>query len=518
LIHADKLLLAITVFIVQAMPLPAAGNSFKNEITSSEIWSCTGSADTLWIRTAQGVNYTVNAFDSAVTWHGYSVPSINTQAFGAIACNQGSCLVPLSKHQDSSVNQILSFGFNSTQSSIRLPFNIPSFKKTYADTTPNFMTVNVRWLDNYYWMACMDAGLVRFGNADTTIFYPGRNKAYKFTSFVKDSFPRIPSAIDSQVTGIDVCPASHDVWVNRAGEIWRFASDSLNWTLIDTPGVSGMNILGITVLDSGCFFASMVTPALGATEYDTSADTVLYIYRAGPGNVWHKHEFYGKKSPDLIAVLDSGHFYMVRENNIEHWFLPDTGLPVEKHFVKGSDFAALKADIDVRSPDIYDIFYTAKQDTGLLWIATSEGLFLSHSAPFRPDSLANLRIFRRDQSVVKGLKNRNVYAFPSILNDSYRNQRAVFAYNLDKNDLVTIDVFDWNMDHVVRVVDRKPRVAGSNREDGSGVSFIRNEDYWDGTTNNHGGKSVAPGVYYFRIRAELGGQAIGKLIVAKPDY
>jgi hypothetical protein len=207
--------------------------------------------------------------------------------------------------------------------------------------------------------------------------------------------------------------------------------------------------------------------------------------------------------------------YVIENNNLKHIVDIDSVKKTGDGFIDGAGFAARQLEFDLLSPSITDIAYTTKRDTGLLWIATTEGLFLAAEKNFRPDSLPELKLFRRDIEVAEGLRNRSVYAFPSILNDSWWQQKAVFAYNLEKDDYITIDIFDWNMDHVIRLVDHEFRYAGSARPTGEGYSTLRAKDFWDGTYRNDNGKRVAPGVYYFRFTSDKNGRAFGKIVVAK---
>ena len=512
MIHANK----TGWFFICAALLPAfaahADPTATNEITSNEIWACDGGGDTLWVLTAEGVNCTYAAASNTVPWQGYFSRQIHDNAAYTLAYGGGVCLVPLGRKPAEAVNDILVFTAGAplpSPSSMRLPYNALPFEDSVS--TPLFVTVDIDWAGGYFWMACMDGGLVRMRpGVDTIVLYPGRDSAYTFATFTKQNFPHIPAAADSQVIAVEADPAARGIWVIRRTELWRLSADSLAWTLVDTHTADTGGFYDIAVRDAATVFASIATAA--------APDSGLYIYRAAPGGGWQKSLFFTEKAPYSITFLDSGHMYFVQKNEIRHWLYAGTAAPVEQGFVEGYGFSgSLKAGhIDVKSPVINSLLYTKKADTSLLWIATSEGLFRSLGVPLRPDSLPNLRIFRKDITAARGLKNRNVYAFPGILNDSYRNQQAVFAYNLEKDDYVTIDIYDWNMDHVTRVLDDKFRFAGATRPDGSGISTVRSEDWWDGTRNNRGGAVVAPGVYYFRIMTRSGERAFGKVVVAKP--
>jgi hypothetical protein len=107
-----------------------------------------------------------------------------------------------------------------------------------------------------------------------------------------------------------------------------------------------------------------------------------------------------------------------------------------------------------------------------------------------------------------GLKK--TYARPGIINNNF--PRTEFVYNLDEDDFVTIDIFDYNMDHVVRIINSVFRKAGKHQA--TGRSTVPSVDRWDGTANNNHGRIVAPGLYYYKISTKKGKHAFGKIIVA----
>jgi len=109
---------------------------------------------------------------------------------------------------------------------------------------------------------------------------------------------------------------------------------------------------------------------------------------------------------------------------------------------------------------------------------------------------------------------REVYAEPGILaaHDRDRNRYATFRYALAENDRVSIDIFNYNLDFVVNIIENQPRLKGSDGVHSTNAHF----DRWDGTVNNNGGRKVSPGVYFFRITTQNGKQsAFGRIVVAR---
>jgi len=105
---------------------------------------------------------------------------------------------------------------------------------------------------------------------------------------------------------------------------------------------------------------------------------------------------------------------------------------------------------------------------------------------------------------------REVYAEPGII--TAKDKFATFEYSLSEKDNVTIDIFNYNLDFVCRIVESALRFPATTVNE---RSTDRQEDRWDGTINNRGGRTVSPGVYYFKITTMRGKSAVGKIIVAR---
>ena len=109
-----------------------------------------------------------------------------------------------------------------------------------------------------------------------------------------------------------------------------------------------------------------------------------------------------------------------------------------------------------------------------------------------------------------GLKQ--VYAEPGILSASGGDRFCTFEYSLEKDDNVTIDIFNYNLDFVCRIVENALRPSAKGNEH----STVKGIDRWDGTVNNRGGRPVSPGVYYFKITTQKTKlSTFGKVIVAR---
>lgn len=137
-------------------------------------------------------------------------------------------------------------------------------------------------------------------------------------------------------------------------------------------------------------------------------------------------------------------------------------------------------------------------DKGILYSA-NENDGIREETPFE--------YFSKEVPIKKGLKE--VYAEPGIINSAYNS--CTFEYSLSQDDWVTIDILNYNLDFVCRIVEN-----GFRREAAGGEhSTDRRVDKWDGTVNNNGGRTVPPGVYYFRITTQKGHKTIKKVVVAR---
>jgi hypothetical protein len=216
-------------------------------------------------------------------------------------------------------------------------------------------------------------------------------------------------------------------------------------------------------------FTSLPTMRLGAKGY-------LYVLDSDPDN--NKIRLFRQTSPDSAAV----------EQDVD--------------FQK----RILNAGSDLVNVPINDIHYAIHGTDTLFAIATDVGLLYSKNEHY--DELHTIPFNYESRKVNLSSDLAKTYAIPGIINNYH--PEAIFAYNLAKDDKVTIDIFDYNNDFVVRIIDNAPRLAGKHRT--SGRSTVPMYDTWDGTAH---GKVVPPGVYFYRIKTKNGKKAFGKIIVAK---
>jgi hypothetical protein len=131
-----------------------------------------------------------------------------------------------------------------------------------------------------------------------------------------------------------------------------------------------------------------------------------------------------------------------------------------------------------------------------LWVGTDDRTMrLSLS-----DLLVNRTFYVEDVSTPVG----DVYAFPVPYSHT-RDYGLDFHFVVERDASITLEIYDFNMDLVRRVIDNEPYPAGTYPASGN----LRRT--WDGT--NGKGEDAAVGVYYFKVEYSTGEVRWGKLAV-----
>jgi hypothetical protein len=365
---------------------------------------------------------------------------------------------------------------------------------------------------NFYF-ACLDAGVVQWDpiTEKMSLIQVGK------TPTLLDSLESKAKAPENRVTAVSAFKTG--LLVTTPAKIYKYSFETKQWdstlsTTIDRSGyaLSSFHSAFINEKAKRSPLYSFVA-VKGSTVGDDSLVLCKYDSIAG------KWRIFMDNSPECITTGHNGILYMVSDDNQLEAYV-DTA-EAEKTEPNPRPTVGLKAFQDsmtaaykIEFPgNINDILYSAMSDsTGNLWIATTEGLFISENvSPGKV--IRSCRLLKRAPSVSSGLEK--TYARPGILKSGLydaKTSRSVLVYNLSKDAKVTIRIYDYNMDHVKTVISGKFRKAGSNGGP-FGRSTVETEDFWDGKNEN--GKIVAPGVYYYKISTDSGERAFGKLVVAK---
>lgn len=97
---------------------------------------------------------------------------------------------------------------------------------------------------------------------------------------------------------------------------------------------------------------------------------------------------------------------------------------------------------------------------------------------------------------------KEVRLIPSVM--TTRGQKIQVAYQLNQDGKISIDVFNFNMEHVVNIQHEAWRNADPVR------SSHPREDFWDGLDAS--GRGVSAGPYYVRVKDQKGRKSWAKLL------
>ncbi len=495
------------------------------EITSNNIYGFAGDQDTLWMVTDQGLNFTLATADT-LNWLGYRAP-LSVLALGFGGGVAAACLdtAPFAK-----TGRIWYYSHAAhSYDSIALPFRPDQLSSGKRDSTV-FKAVGIAWAGGYFWLACLDGGLVRWDGAHSSMrtFYPRSRQSFDPASVRLDSASGFPSFPDPSrhVVAVSAGKSSVDsleLFVCTPSALYRFFPKDTSWDTV--PGRIASPAALSSFLD---VFSSPRSPLLYASIATSgasgSSDTTMYRFDTS-ARAWTTYPFL-RNVASLTFGADSIVYFVVKPNNIQaaaagrpdtlFRTASDTLICSPKSFLNDRMSPAMNGN----TPDyITDILYLPSSDTtGSLWIGTASSGVVNNGLFFTRDERRGERgkipfvYVHSERKIQAGLKE--TYAYPGILTGDYTQQtRTIFAYSLSKASKVTIAVYDWNMGLVKNIVTNEDRRAGKDDPLGNGRSTDRLRDSWDGT--NNAGKRVAVGVYYFRITATSGERSFGKIVVAK---
>jgi hypothetical protein len=492
-----KILLPGIFLLAVALQTGWAQYTSTNAIVSNDIYFLEGSGDTLWMLSSKGVNYTTNLSNPPVEWSGFKDLKGWTLTYGG-----GYTLIRTtpdwSDYEKPGVPAklwLFNIRDSQKQTFVDLPFNT-----TDLNDTAVFQAADAAWFKGSFWIACMHGGLVQFdvSSNNKTIFYPGKNKIGYTAATFKDS------VFHDSTRAIAVATDNTLIWIACRTRLWTFNLSDTTWTSISDSTVTVREYIDIEARshnDTSVVYATIV-----------ETDTTKFLYRYNSvSNRWDK---FIDDQPLTVALSDKNHVYVVHKKKDDIFLYLDTlsNTGLSNFYISGNDFEYRinQATDDVIQYDISDLHYSVNNGNNATFaVATDKGLFYSINEHYDEENNIPFKYERRSDPLSPGLEQ--TYAVPGIINNY--NPSTTFAYNLSKNDKVTIDIFDFNMDHVVRIIDEAPRRAGKNKT--SGRSTVPSEDFWDGTVNNSGGRIVAPGVYFYRIKTKEGKRTFGKVIVAK---
>lgn len=394
-----------------------------------------------------------------------------------------------------------------TSSKFELPWNLIK-----TDSSKRLFAFSAAYLNGSFYLGCYDGGLVRWDVSSNkkSILLPGIRGA------VTDTFKGISDTLKS-ITGVE---AVNDFLVITTPEnTWKYSPADSSWTATTNKSLDpNLSVFRFEYSFADPFSASHPLYSIAKVNYESKDTTVLCKFiRADSDSGW---KVLIDKEISGFTFGSNGYFYsfFVHDStNCEVYrdTLGDSSVPGQPFNPVNANSYYIPGRL-VRSSDIPGIndfqFIKTTDTSGILWIGTTDGLFLSQNEIPGVSQSQFIRI-KRVLPVKSSLKE--AFACPGILkyDDSDPLMGHVkFVYNLSKDAKVTIKIYDFNMDLVKTVIDKKLRTAGTANAE-IGRSNNKKEDIWDGTTQN--GRPCAPGVYYFKISTDIGEHAFGKIVVAK---
>jgi hypothetical protein len=515
------------VLVVLLIGIPAAGQNCSQGkgLTSNDIRWLAGSGDTLWMITERGQELALNLIEGAgslkeltldSTWKSFS---LGCRKVGINDIHTGGGFTVASF--DTAPNVIWTYEHSTEKTrDYTLPWPEDSIGRQF---TVNDMVL----VSGNYFFACLDGGVVQWNlQADQkTVLFPGTSRRFNLSNMQTSDLPAFDTT--RRVTGIEVPNGDSLLIIVTPSRLWSFSLVDSTWDSSITTAFSDAAIakpvfeyLFINNLDRSTPLFCIVTDA---DDGDEGAQKPLLCKYNRSTRRW---DTMFDQSPKALTFGHHGFMYALFDEqrpgttlrNIVRAYRDTLG---DSGFIHNPDPVINDATIhsrmtgteDIDVPEIFnDILYSPRSDSsGYLWIATSEGLFLSPDEnPGSPASAASpFILIKRAPSLSTGLKK--TYARPGILTPTVTNCKFIYNLKADRAD-VTIKVYDYNMDHVKTVIEKRPRVSGTQGGP-LGRSTVESEDNWNGT--NEQGRPVAPGVYYYKITTSSGERAFGKIIVAR---
>lgn len=496
-------------------------------LTSNYILSLVGAGDTLWMLTAQDNSLALNMIagkralsdpSNESNWWSYTLGCKKDEGVVDVALGGGYAVVCFDSAAWHKPNAILSYNHRSATVE-EFSFLWDEALK-HNDTPFDLLARDAVWSSDRFFFACGDGGLVGWDPARNikTVYTPGTDGGELLANYDAQGRAKPDTAL--AVIRVDGSSSDSVVVVTTPHNVWRFRTTNETWDSIVTlaSSSSAQPLLRfenafVNYLDASRPLYSIVRVAADEGRSDTRAlwkynrkvKVWEPLFATAPSSLTFGYQGF------LYALFDDTSGAIANTIRIYRDTMGDSGVVAEPNrlFATSTIHNRMIYGHDIDIPKVIsDVSFVPRPDSAaLLWIATSEGLFLDSGVTSFSDS-ATFILIKRAPVVAATLKE--TYARPGILNGYAPNCK--FIYNLSHDASVTIRVYDYNMDLVKTVIEKRFRRAGNNGGP-RGRSTVESEDTWDG--KNSCGRKVAPGVYYYKITTDNGERSFGKLVVAK---
>jgi len=513
------LLGAGALLFLHTLTVDAADCAAGKGLTSNNIRYLSARGDTLWMITERDQSLSFNMIagegvqhpQEERNWWSYSL-DCRSEGVNDIALGGGYAAASF----DSSSNVLWLYNFKTGK------FSETALPWPRLDTLYDFTVIDMAYADGAFFCAAQSGGLVRWDHLANSkeVYFPANRTPLTLAEIKKEQIPAADSM--RNVIAVEALYPDSLLLVVTPAKIWQFSLHDSVWdstSVTNSCSDATLKLRHFEYVFVNSIDSKKPLYALAAVTQKQLDTTYLLKYNR-KSSTW---DVLLTNSPKALTFGHAATLFMLFNEerpgsvlrNIAALYrdIPgDTGcvknptpLQTEQYFNK-----RMTQKYDVDFPDeLTDIMYVAKNDsTGYLWIATSEGLFLSDNEKPGVDT-ASFLLIKRAPPVAEGLKT--TYARPGIVTPS--SNGCVFVYNIKKASArVTIAVYDYNMDLVKTVIDRKPRLSGTNGGP-LGRSTVESEDRWDG--KNAQGRLCAPGIYYYKITTDSGERSFGKIVIAR---
>ena len=271
------------------------------------------------------------------------------------------------------------------------------------------------------------------------------------------------------------------IFVGTANGINKSTDGGLSWQkfnhLNQENSISGNFVVALGYNDVDSTIWGATWKAEGYTEYYGVS------YSSDDGDTWNivlpheqAHNF-GFKGDQPMAATDNGVF---RSSNTGlTWILPGS-------IIDSKTKGTLKTTA----------FYSAGASGNTVWLGSDQGLArLTETGT----------MWNGEWKVyIAAPSSKEVYAFPNPFSPKI-DSKITFKYDTgDKDENVTIRIFDFGMNYLKTVIQNAPRKISASDPP---------YDSWDGTDDN--GVKVPNGVYFYRIEVGSDDPLFGKILVVQ---
>ena len=366
----------------------------------------------------------------------------------------------------------MSYTADGGNSWMHIPQPVDSRDETgYKPTTTNVqnLTFDIAFLDTTVWITSFGGGLRRSDDMGAS-----------WQVVTTDGIPF--SALDYlNHRAFSVMTENGNIWVGTAGGISKSIDGGKTWTRY-TSRNQEFPISGNFVVALG--YQQATRTVWAATNVTDSTETMGISKTENGGASW---EIYLEGVFAHNFAFDGERVYVATDDGL---YLSDDG---------GADWyvvTQIRDDLtgeEILTPVFYSAGVSHESGTARLWAGSSDGLASTVNNGF------TWTVYRSFQSTRLGSVPA-VYAYPSPFSPS-RQGFIRFQYDITKAGDVSIDIYNFAMEHVVTISEYETAPI-DNTYDRSAK--------WDGKTAE--GRTVASGVYFFRANVQ-GEITWGKLVV-----